>query len=94
MMLRRTLPLLALAIAGCAHVAGWQNPNVPPAQWSADESACRNEAEQDLGPLAYSAPDSARFDSPIEMVERSEIHDHFAAAVAQCMERKGYRRAQ
>jgi len=111
MMLRRTFLLLALAIAGCAHVAGWQNPNLPPAQWRADESACRNEAEEDLGPLAYSAPDSARFDThfgplaysapdsarfdtPPEMVTRSEIHNQFATAVAECMERKGYRRSQ
>ena len=95
MLLRRLAFLTALALGGCAHGPTWRNPSIPEDQWSADETACRREAEEDIGPQpGYSPPDAAKFDSPMQMVERSEVQDRFANLVASCMERKGYRRSQ
>ena len=94
MPLRRLAFAFALALAGCSHGATWRNPDLPEAQWGADETACRKEAEEDIGPQGYSAPNTEKFDTPMQMVDRSEIQDRFANLVADCMERKGYRRSE
>ena len=90
----RLLSLFSLVIlAGCAGGGGWNNPNLPPGQERADESACRHESEQDMdiGPSSYTSPGSDKMDTPMQMVDRSELRHQFAALVADCMERKGYR---
>lgn len=90
----RLLPLISLALlAGCAGSGGWNNPNLPPGQERADERTCRHESEQDMdiGPASYIPPGSDKMDSPMQMVDRSELRHQFAALVADCMERKGYR---
>ncbi len=88
----RHLPILLL-LAACSQSGGWKNPSLPPGQAQADERVCRREAEEDMGPQAYSAPGSEKYDTPMQMVDRSEQRAHFATLVADCMERKGYRRA-
>ena len=91
-MLPRLLPILPiLVLVACAGGGGWNNPNLPPGQESADEMACRRESEQDMGPQAYISPGSDKMDSPMQMVDRSELRHQFVSMVAECMERKGYR---
>ena len=80
-----------LLLAACAGGGSWTNPNLPPGQERADLSACRHEAEQDMGPQAYSSPGSEKSDTPMQMVDRSEQRHQFSGLVADCMGRKGYR---
>ncbi len=90
---RFRLFFVLILLASCAHSASWRNPNLPPAQEKADESACRRSAEEDLSPqTAYTSPGSEKSDSPMQMVDRSERRQRFKELVADCMERKGYRR--
>lgn len=84
--------VLLLALAGCAGPT-WKNPALPPGQASIDEHECRRSAEEDMGPHVYFPPGSDELDTPMQMVDRAEERQHFAALVADCMERKGYRRA-
>ena len=94
MPLPRLAPLLLLLIfAGCAHPAEWTNAAFSPGQRDADETECRRTSEADLGPSAYTPPGSERFDTPLQMVDRSETRGRFDAMVTECMELKGYRRA-
>jgi hypothetical protein len=91
----RLLPIVPiLFLAACAGTGGWKNPNLPPGQESIDESACRHEAEEDMGPQAYSSPGSEKNDTPMQMVDRSELRHQFVSLVDDCMERKGYRPAK
>jgi len=83
--------LLLLVAAGCSGTH-WTNPALPPGQAQIDERECRHSAEEDMGPLIYFPPGTQEYDSPMQMVDRSEQHQRFASLVADCMERKGYRR--
>jgi len=85
-MMLSVLPILS-ACAG-----SWHNPDLPPAQASADERDCRRESEADMGPQPYTSPGTGTQDSPMQMVDRSEARHEFAGLVSDCMERKGYRR--
>jgi hypothetical protein len=92
MSMRYRLLLALVLLAGCAHSGSWHNPNLPPAQAKSDEATCRRFAEEDMGQQAYSSPGTENSDSPMQMVDRSEQRKHFKTLVADCMERKGYRR--
>lgn len=46
-----------------------------------------------MGPQAYTSPGTERDDTPMQMVDHSEQRHHFGALVSDCMERKGYHRA-
>jgi len=95
MSLRRIISLVALVLAaGCAGGAGWRNPSLPPGQEHADFTACRKEAEEDMGPQPYTAPGSERTDTPLQMVDRSEQRQTYNRLVADCMERKGYKQGE
>ena len=43
-------------------------------------------------PQNYTAPGSEKYDTPMQMVDRSERRAQFDSLVANCMELKGYRR--
>lgn len=86
------IALLAALVAGCSSAASWHNPSYTPAQRDADLTDCRRSAESDMGAQANTAPGSDKFDSPMQMVDRSDMRSHFSALVADCMERKGYTR--
>ena len=88
---RQTIALLAVVLAGCASPSHWRNPELPPGQASADERVCRREAEEDMGPQPYSPPGSEKYDTPMQMIDRSEERGQFESLVNACMERKGYR---
>lgn len=88
---RLRLIALILLLAACSQSGGWKNPSLPPGQEAIDERTCRQEAEEDMGPQAYTPPGSSEADTPMQMVDRSERRQRFAALVADCMERKGYR---
>ena len=98
-MTKRSWILIAiLALAACSREAAWKNPDLPPGQESADETACRHSAEEDMGRVSrtdplYADPGLEKFDSPMQMVDRSEVRQHYAELVAQCMESRGYRAA-
>jgi hypothetical protein len=89
----RLVPLIIL-LAACSQSGGWKNPSLPPAQAAIDERVCRQSAEEDMdtGQQPYTSPGSEKYDTPMQMVDRSEQHEHFASLVSDCMERKGYRR--
>jgi hypothetical protein len=88
-----TLSVLLLLVA-CASSPTWTNPDVPKARWSADLSACRRMADDQLGPEAYVTPGDERTGDPMKLADRTRNTKHFEAAVADCMEAKGYRPVQ
>ena len=90
--MRRFAFLALLFVTGCIGGANWRNPNLPPQQESIDERVCRHEAEEDLGPQPYSEPGTEKYDTPMQMVDRSELRNQFDGLVADCLERKGYHR--
>lgn len=87
--------LLSLpALAGCAGSPGWANPAVPQDRWSTDLGACRQEAEDSLGPSAYVDPGNERTSNPMQMADQTRNAKRFEALVAGCMAEKGYHRAK
>jgi hypothetical protein len=82
-----SLPILV----GCAGDSGWTNPALPRDRMITDLSACREEAEDTLGPSAYVEPGDERSSDPMKMVDRTRNAKHFDALVASCMTAKGYR---
>ncbi|HXP97790.1 MAG TPA: hypothetical protein VN809_13835 [Telmatospirillum sp.] len=94
--MRRFAPLLLCLpiLAGCAGESGWVNPASPKDRSGADLSACRHEADDDLGPSAYVEPGDERNSDPMKMVDRTRNAKRFEALVAACMGEKGYRRTK
>jgi hypothetical protein len=84
--------LSVLLVAGCSRAGSWHNPSFTSAQRDADLAECRHLSEADMGDLPNTEPGSDKFDTPMQMVDRSEMRSHFSALVADCMERKGYLR--
>lgn len=81
-----------LVVAGCSGVGSWHNPSFTPAQRDADETECRRMSEAEMGDKAGTSPGSEKFDSPMQMVDRSDMRSQFSSLVGDCMERKGYLR--
>jgi hypothetical protein len=47
-----------------------------------------------MGQQTYSSPGTEKSDSPMQMVDRNDQRQHFKTLVADCMERRGYRRGE
>jgi len=90
---RLCLVLLLLLVTACSGGPEWANRSLPPGQEPIDERACRQSAGADMDePQNYTAPGSEKYDTPMQMVDRSERRAQFDSLVANCMELKGYRR--
>lgn len=85
--------LAFLGLAACAASPQWINPERSAARQGADLTACRRQADRDIGPGAASEPGGDRSGNPMKLVEGVENGRRYEALVADCMEGLGYRRA-
>jgi hypothetical protein len=94
--MRLFAPLLMVLpiLAGCAGGPNWVNPALPRDRLSGDLSECRAEAEEMLGPSAYTDPGNERTGNPMTLVDQTQNAKRFEYLVAACMAEKGYRRAK
>lgn len=83
--MRLILPVLVLALAGCAATSvPWTNPNVPKEQWSRDWSACRSWADSQVG---YREAEES---SPFRDYDRSRAKKQVDSLAGGCMRERGY----
>ncbi|HIJ38121.1 MAG TPA: hypothetical protein HPP80_04415 [Rhodospirillaceae bacterium] len=88
------LPALCLGLAACASPDRWTAADRSAVEQRADLSACRREADRQIGRTSYFEPGSERSSDPMKMVDSMEAGRRFDALVSGCMEDLGYRRIQ
>lgn len=89
--LTRRLVLVVLAlvsVGGCSASRSnpWTSTDLPRDRWDKDYSACRREADRDVG----WRDDDAQSASPLRDYDRQQAKRRFDALVAECMTDRGY----